>query len=427
MIPPQELKNRSFSRTAKGYDVAEVDEYMDFIVEKYSEIFAQCAKYDKKLRVVSSRISEIQQEEDIIRRLSISTQKNCDRLTAEAEEEAKNIILKAGETAEHIIGEAKEDAQTALARIEQKAAMLIESTQEKSDALLLSARTRCTKLLGDFKKEISLQSENIAKIKNISEEFNSKLLSMYKNHLNLLAENTSIPNVELEKLTESGLFESVMRDIRSDAVEIAKKNTGEGYDFEEELEALRASQKVISEAKMEEPQKQSRPFENPAPEEPADDSYEGFEEDGRDEDVKIFDKNPPPQSGEFEEGPYGRQNDYGEGEGGNEDEFAEKPLATYDSDDYVYGNGGAEEDGPYGNYGGGGSNGYEYEDGDAGDDSLAPAAKSKGFFGLFKKKQPKGAKKREEEIDDEEDSGYSDSDSDSDSMDDIFEDLDDDE
>ena len=403
MIPPQELKNKSFSRAAKGYDAAEVDEYMDFIVEKYSEIFAQCAKYDKKLRVVSARISEIQQEEELMRRLSVSTQKNCDRLTAEAEEEAKNIILRARETAGHIIGEAKENAQAALEMIEQKALMQIESTQKKSDALLLSARTRCTKLLGEFKKEIAIQSENIAKIKNVSEDFNSKLLSMYKNHLNLLSENTSIPNVDLAKFTESGLFDSVMREIKSDAGEIAKKNTGVEYDFESELETLRASKSAISDVKTEEEADESPKI--PESENP----YDAAMDDGKEDDSAIFDEpqgfetafSPPER--EFAENPYAPKNKSAK----DEDDFAEKPLATYDSDDYVYEDDEQEE--AYEEYGSPG--GDDYGDDDIDEDSES-SAKPKGIFGLFKKKQPKRAKSQEYELDDE------------DSMDDIFEDLD---
>ena len=424
MLPPQELKNKTFSRTAKGYDITEVDEYMNFIIEKYSEIFAQCAKYDKKLRVVSSRISEIQQEEELIRRLSVSTQKNCDRLTAEAEEEAKNIILKARETSEHILGEAKEKAQTALALIEQKAVMQIESTQKKSDALLLSTRTRCTKLLGDFKKEISTQTENITKIKNISEEFNSKLLSMYKNHLNLLTENTSIPNVDLEKFNDSGLYDAVMREIKNDAVEIAKRNTGVEYDFDNELESLRATKAAVSdlEAELQTPAKPlekedayiepEEEYEEDEEEDDDDDedeeedeeeAEEGLEEDEED-DVKIFNRNDS-------------RND--KNRGVDEDEFTEKPLATYDSDDFGYEDDSTgSQDEAYESYG---DSGDEYETDESGgndndDEDIQTTAKSKGFFGLFKKKRSKGTKKYEEEIDDD----------DSDSMD-IFEDLDDDE
>ena len=444
MIPPQELRNKSFTRSGKGYDIAEVDEYLDFIIEKYSEIFAQCDKYDKKLRIVSSRISEIQQEEEVIRRLSISTQKNCDRLTAEAEAEAKNIILKARETAEHILGEAREKAQTALALIEQKALMQIESTQKKSDALLLSARTRCTKLLGDFKKEIALQRDNILSIKAISEEFNTKLLSMYKNHLNLLSENTYTPSIDLEKFTESKLFDSVMQEIRTDAIEIAKKNTGIEYDFEKELDVLKESKESIYNLKTELDETidtdtdQEYPEEEPDSEE--DNDFEDFEEeddfedieeeDDEEEDIKVFAKAGTPDSTYSSANSNSALNadyeEYNEDQGEDE-EYDEKPVATYDSDDYEYedaDDGDGENEDEYeeeqedGNY-----DDSDYEDEDYDDNTNEyeeTASESKGFFGLFNKNKNKKKKKKQQSrrLDD-------DIDDDDDDVMDIFEDLDD--
>ena len=373
MIPPQELRNKSFARSSKGYDIDEVNEYVDFIIEQYSRIFAQCDKYDKKLRIVSSRISEIQNEEETIHKLYASAQKNCDRMEAEAEEEAKKTVLRAREEAENIISQAREKAQSALSSIENKASSLIDATQEKSDALLLSARTRCTKLLGDFKKEISAQRENILSITTISEEFNSKLLSMYKNHLNLLNENTYIPVVDLAGLTESKLFESVMLEIKNDAVEIAKKSQGVEYDFEKELEILRSGGDFVydvGEKDIRETQDKHDIYDryknitntdiysedddeyNEDEEDDSDikiaGSYEresvtDTEEDDEDEDIKVF---AGTKSGIYDSGPSDSENSaeyqnsaayYVNDESEDDDNiYHEEPMATYDSDDYEY-------------------------------------------------------------------------------------------
>ena len=287
MIPPQELKNKNFTRAGKGYDMADVDEYMDFIVEKYSEIYSQCDKYDKKLRIVSARISEIQSEEETIRKLSISTQKHCDRLIAEAEETARETILSAQETAAEIIGDAKDRAQTALSLIEKKAVAQIELTQKKSDALLMSARTRCAKLLGEFKREIYVQRENILNIKDIAEEFNSRLLSMYKNHLSLLTEHTYIPSIDMDTFSESNLFDAVMREIKSDAVEIARKTSGAEYEFEKELALLKNNRypdyPLKTEKERDEIISDSEDEDNEEDEEDDDEGYETEDTDDTDE------------------------------------------------------------------------------------------------------------------------------------------------
>jgi len=410
MIPPQELKNKSFTRTGKGYDAAEVDEYMDFVVEKYSEIFAQCVQYDKKLRGISARIGEIKSEEETIHKLVISTQKNCDRLLSEAEEDAKNKILGARETAERILSDAREKAQSALFSIERKAAMQIEATQEKSDALLLSARTRCTRLLSDFKKEIAVQRENILNIKTISEEFNSKLLSMYKNHLNLLNENTYIPLIDLEGLTESKLFDSVMQEIKNDAGEIAKKNANVEYDFEKELESLRAGMDFTYDVSRESDVRVAgktdrgvKPEIKPEPEP---------------EDVKVFVK-PAAENADGEKTDDDEDEDEPENETEEDDEPEEdeKPQATYDSDDYEY-------DG-YNKGGGTVFDDDEFNGPDEDDEAEEADEESgtKGFWGFFKNKKSKRKKppRSRYEPDDDEDDDEDDEDDDG-----LYEDPDDD-
>jgi len=436
MIPPQELRNKSFTRSAKGYDIAEVDEYLDFVIEKYSEIFAQCDKYDKKLRIVSSRISDIQREEETIHRLIIQTQKNCDRLVSEAEVEARDKILSAQKIAENILFDAKDKAQSILSSVEQKSDMQIESAQQKSDALLLSARTRCTKLLSDFKKEIAVQRENVFSIKDIAEEFNAKLLSMYKNHLNLLSENTYTPNIDLDKFTESRLFDSIMQEIKNDAAEIARKTAGDEYDFEKDLAALKEYKLSIHDLQTEIDDVKTAGNTYSAAEDNTDDidetededdvkvygKYEEHRDDDADEDIKVFSK-----SGASPANP--TQNSYNSSDD-NAGGYSEKPRATYDSDDYEYENSGVnagyddeddgEEDSQYMDEDDDDDDTYNYadENGDSDDESeyIDEDSKraSKGFFGLFKKKKKKEPSKRyisdsdDDYDDDDDDDNYDD-------------------
>jgi len=429
MIPPQELKKKSFSRSGKGYDTAEVDDYIDFIIKKYSEVYLQCDKYDKKLRIVSSRISEIQKEEEIIRNLNMSTQRNCDRLITEAEEEAKNTILRAREIAERMIADVKEKAQAALISIEEKAALQIDVTQQKSDALLLSARTRCARLLNDFKKEIAAQRENITNIKIISEEFNSKLLTMYKNHLNLLNENTFTPIIDLEGFTESKLYDSLMQEIKNDAAEIAKKSADVEYDFAKELDLLRQSRDAVN---VVYDNSHSGGGDDDEDVKIAGVNYDGGSNYEADEDIKVFSKTT---------GSSGVAESIESSETSESNMYNEAPMATYDSDDYEYEGYGSQtsagssySDEVYGIDGDDGDGVYDedaFDDsGDLYEDEDENAGDSKGFFGLFKKKK-KGGAARSYDIDDDDDDDddisddYGSGDEDDDDMD-MFDDMEDD-
>ena len=41
MLPPHELKNKTFSRVLRGYNSVEVDEHINFIIEQYMELYRQ--------------------------------------------------------------------------------------------------------------------------------------------------------------------------------------------------------------------------------------------------------------------------------------------------------------------------------------------------------------------------------------------------
>jgi len=472
VIPPQELQNKSFTRAMRGYDPAEVDEYMNFVIGKYSEIFKQCEIYDKKLRIVSQKIVEIQDREndlqgreDIINKTVISSQRHHDKIVSDAEEAAAIIIENAERAAEKVLADARERAQTALSAIDRKLNMQIDSTQEKADALLLSARTRCTRLLSDFKKEISHQRENIINLKNMADSFSENLIAMYKHQLTFVTDSFYVPSIDFEKFTETQLFDMVMKELRSDAIDIAKKNGDIEYDFERELELLRNTEFINEYDEY-----------NYKTEKEVD-----IKGENSDEDIKVFPRknvdgaNTPNNGGsntdiadntaeESKEADVssttfnkaGTAEESEEREGQEEDEeqddyVEEEPIATYDSDDYdenQYNNnynarGNANNANNYNrkNSGGYGVENEESDELDETDEEIE--SKAKGFFGLFKRKKKNTPKIRhphnkdeDEYIDDSEDENeYYGIDEDEDEEDDeddkevmnIFSGLDDDE
>ena len=75
MLAPHELKNKAFSKSLKGYNAAEVDDYIEFLIEKYTEAYRENSELDRKLRVVVNTLDEIKDEEESIRNTLISAQK----------------------------------------------------------------------------------------------------------------------------------------------------------------------------------------------------------------------------------------------------------------------------------------------------------------------------------------------------------------
>ena len=66
MLAPHELKNKQFQKTFKGYNPQEVDEYLEFLLEKYTELYRENNDLERKLRIVVTNLDEIKDEAESI-------------------------------------------------------------------------------------------------------------------------------------------------------------------------------------------------------------------------------------------------------------------------------------------------------------------------------------------------------------------------
>jgi cell division septum initiation protein DivIVA len=247
MIPPQELGKKTFNRAGRGYDPSEVEQYFTFLIGKYTEIYNQCQVYHKKLEIVSQRIREIQEREDDIQnkeetigKTMMSSQEIHDKRIGEARETASEIISRAEEAADGILAEARERARSAFSAVDKKAGERIEHARKKSEELYLASRTRCAKLLGDFKKEISGQKERLSALVAAADSFSAALNETYRQQFDAVKSISAYtPVIDFEKLSDTRLFNMLMEEIKEDMAEIEAKNGGGEYEFEKEIALLR--------------------------------------------------------------------------------------------------------------------------------------------------------------------------------------------
>ena len=62
MIPPYELKDKEFQTVFKGYSKTEVDEYLAFVIEKYTELYRDNDELERKLKTAYAKLDEIKNE-----------------------------------------------------------------------------------------------------------------------------------------------------------------------------------------------------------------------------------------------------------------------------------------------------------------------------------------------------------------------------
>ena len=146
MLAPHELKNKAFSKAVRGYNPSEVDDHIEFLIEKYTELYRENNELERKLRIVVTNLDEIKDEEESIRSTLISAQKM-----------AEKIITDANDRADVITGAIKDRCDGVIAEFRQQ----LQSEKEKAWVM----RTRII----EFKKQLyELYGTHIEELKNLS-------------------------------------------------------------------------------------------------------------------------------------------------------------------------------------------------------------------------------------------------------------------
>ena len=66
MLPPNELKKKNFTRVMRGYSSAEVDEYINFLMEQYTDLYRENNDLECKLRNTAAKLDALKKDEESI-------------------------------------------------------------------------------------------------------------------------------------------------------------------------------------------------------------------------------------------------------------------------------------------------------------------------------------------------------------------------
>mgnify|MGYP003306222314 CR=1 FL=1 len=161
MIAPHELKNKAFNKSVRGYVITEVDDYIDFLIDKYTEVYKKNAELEKELHNTKMKYSELHHDEDTIRA----------------------VIVKAQKLGENIVSQARVEA----------------------DKIVESSRVTCRENVEEAQKKIQESLDEAQKIRARSEEFRQTLYNEYLEHLKTL----KAINLSPELLQDTSLREEV--------------------------------------------------------------------------------------------------------------------------------------------------------------------------------------------------------------------------
>ena len=196
MLAPHELKNREFTKSLRGYSTVEVDEHIDFIIEKYSELYRENDELEKKLRLTEAQLDAMKGEEESIRSALVNAQKASTRIINEA--------------------------------------------NERADVIMRSAKNSCDRLIAEFKANIKKETERLNEARKEVAAFKAALFEEYQAHIELIEKIApDIAPVPSDNRTAEELSAAVIERIKNDLAgkESVISGSGVPYAADESAEA----------------------------------------------------------------------------------------------------------------------------------------------------------------------------------------------
>ena len=160
MITPLDIENKKFSKQMmNGYNVDEVDEFLDEVMEDYETNYKELATLRPKIEELEGTLNHYKNIETTLQNTLVMAQTTADEVKNVARQQADQIVSEAQREAENIIRNSKESALRAVDELEQQIRMKEQQYNEakkqfdiykaKMEALLISQ----SELIKEMNKE----------------------------------------------------------------------------------------------------------------------------------------------------------------------------------------------------------------------------------------------------------------------------------
>ena len=216
MITPSDIRDKSFSTTRDGgYDVKEVNAFLDSVTDSYSAVIGENKELFRKMEILANKIEEYREEEDSIKSALITAQKAADSSSKQAKDGDESRIAEGTQKAQQIVTEANEKAHQVPSEADQyahgvrdenfhEAQKLIDEAEAKANEAISAAKIVAQSIVQEAK---TLASELLAQAKARKDEYEKLLAGVQSETLTLKADLLALYQNQIDSLNKSVDFD----------------------------------------------------------------------------------------------------------------------------------------------------------------------------------------------------------------------------
>lgn len=125
VLSPQDIQNKEFSVKMRGYNIDEVNDFLDRIIKDYNLTLSENVKLKGQLKDANSQLDYFNGIKDSMNQSIIVAQNAADKVRSNAQMEANKMAEHSRKQADNILNDASQKAKTIIENVSNKSKTLL--------------------------------------------------------------------------------------------------------------------------------------------------------------------------------------------------------------------------------------------------------------------------------------------------------------
>ena len=190
-ITPQEIQSKQFHVRLRGFDVDEVDKFLEKISEEFMLQGLEHKQAFERIDNLEKEIANFRNKEQAFQTAILSAHRISDEMQERSRRESEETLLKAKQEATALETKSREESETTLQQAAQEAQNIKELAEKES-----------REMVADLGAKILLQTAEVNRLVALKEAISADLRHLLESHLQYLEEGTPAGLVGLTPLPD---------------------------------------------------------------------------------------------------------------------------------------------------------------------------------------------------------------------------------
>ena len=207
MLNTNNIKSKTFETHKNGYNIEEVTAFLKQVADDYAEVVQANQDSEAKIIKLVETINQYREDEDAIKMALLTSQKEANRILADAKAKAKDMVESAKTEQVRLAEQSAAECERIVNEHKEKCAQLIKENTEATDKKIRAVRKAYDDekaKLDDLKAEVTY--------------FKANLTDLYNKQIRLIMELPALTDEELAKYEDEEYYDEYSEE-ESDAVE----------------------------------------------------------------------------------------------------------------------------------------------------------------------------------------------------------------